>query len=271
VPAFVKGAAVVQNAPGCPPPSVSSGSAAVQLTWSSACVDPGEKVSVHIGAPGPVTDATFAWSPSPPAIALTPGQGIACDFGLPPKCHVSLTIGDTASGVFSVFVNATAIRAGGYGGFSAEITFAGLAYQSRTCLTEVIWPDKFLCAALSQPDERSLTSASAVLPPYFPSMYVGPLAEVQLRCSDLGTFEIALGPGTKYVAGDGSIVAVNSSGSLTVNCESTASVGGVALDPTAGNPTSTASLRAAMLAATLLAAMSIIAAVALIAFRRRVR
>jgi hypothetical protein len=64
VPAFVKGAAVVQNAPGCLPPAVSSGSAAVELTWSSACVDPGEKITLHIGAPGPVTTASFVWSPS---------------------------------------------------------------------------------------------------------------------------------------------------------------------------------------------------------------
>ncbi len=75
--AFVKGSQLVQNAPGCPPPSVSSGSAAVELTWSSACVDPGEKISVHIGAPGPVTDATFIWSPSGPigGVSFDPTAG----------------------------------------------------------------------------------------------------------------------------------------------------------------------------------------------------
>jgi len=62
--AFIKGVTLVQNAPGCPPPAFNFiPIATIEVIWSSACVDPGEKVSIHIGAPGPVTSASSNWGP----------------------------------------------------------------------------------------------------------------------------------------------------------------------------------------------------------------
>lgn len=47
------GALLVQNAPGCPPPTLDEQPPSqVTLVWSSLCVDPGEKVSVHVAGPG---------------------------------------------------------------------------------------------------------------------------------------------------------------------------------------------------------------------------
>ena len=62
---FIKGALLVQNAPGCSTPGMSfSTSGQVALTWTSACVDPGEKVSVHVGMLNPVTSAPYNWDAS---------------------------------------------------------------------------------------------------------------------------------------------------------------------------------------------------------------
>ncbi len=72
--AITKGATLVQNAPGCAPPyfSVSFFSGVIEVTWSSACVDPGEKVSIHVGAPWPVTSASLSWSPMIGGVSLEP-------------------------------------------------------------------------------------------------------------------------------------------------------------------------------------------------------
>jgi hypothetical protein len=72
---FTKGATLVQNAPGCPAPFYQfPSSGTVELTWSSLCVDPGEKVSIHIGAPGPVTSASFFWSGPVGGVSLDPSD-----------------------------------------------------------------------------------------------------------------------------------------------------------------------------------------------------
>jgi hypothetical protein len=34
------------------------------LTWSSLCVDPNEKVSIHLGTLYPITSAPLVWGPS---------------------------------------------------------------------------------------------------------------------------------------------------------------------------------------------------------------
>lgn len=60
---FVKGASVVENAPGCGDPGVRFvGEGQVDLVWDAPCVVPGEKVSVHIGMTAPVTQAPYTWS-----------------------------------------------------------------------------------------------------------------------------------------------------------------------------------------------------------------
>lgn len=69
---FIKGALLVQNAPGCSTPSMSfSTSGQVALTWTSACVDPGEKVSVHVGKLSPVTSAPYNWDAPDPVGGTT--------------------------------------------------------------------------------------------------------------------------------------------------------------------------------------------------------
>ncbi len=61
---FIKGALLVENAPGCSTPSISFEPGGLGLTWTSACVDPGEKVSVHLGMLNPVTSAPYNWDAS---------------------------------------------------------------------------------------------------------------------------------------------------------------------------------------------------------------
>ena len=49
----ISGALLIENAPGCPEPTFEE-QASVQLTvvWSNRCVDPGEKVAVHVAGGG---------------------------------------------------------------------------------------------------------------------------------------------------------------------------------------------------------------------------
>lgn len=62
---FIKGALLVENAPGCSTPSIGFPTGGtVSLTWTSSCVDPGEKVSVHLGMLNPVTSAPYNWDAS---------------------------------------------------------------------------------------------------------------------------------------------------------------------------------------------------------------
>ncbi len=60
---FFIGYVLVQNAPGCPNPSIDyPASGEIGLRWPSACVDPGEKVSVHLGTMHAVTSAPYNWN-----------------------------------------------------------------------------------------------------------------------------------------------------------------------------------------------------------------
>ena len=60
---LVKGARVIENAPGCDDPAFRfEVTGQVDLVWDAACVAPGETVSVHIGMLWPVTEAPYAWS-----------------------------------------------------------------------------------------------------------------------------------------------------------------------------------------------------------------
>ena len=65
---FIKGATIIENAPGCSPPTFAFPTfGQLDILWSTACVDPSEKVSVHIIALSPVTSAPYAWSTVSPA------------------------------------------------------------------------------------------------------------------------------------------------------------------------------------------------------------
>jgi hypothetical protein len=65
--AYIKGFELVENAPGCPEPAYEYLSSSVlELTWPNACVGPGEKVSIHIGALSPVTTASLTWTAGAP-------------------------------------------------------------------------------------------------------------------------------------------------------------------------------------------------------------
>lgn len=62
---FIKGWSLVANAPGCATPSFTlPSSSQLELTWSSLCVDPNEKVSIHLGTLYPITSAPLVWGPS---------------------------------------------------------------------------------------------------------------------------------------------------------------------------------------------------------------
>lgn len=58
---FYKGVVLVQNADGCSQPIIEN-DGELRLLWDSDCVDPGEVVSVHVGAPTAVTSAPYTWS-----------------------------------------------------------------------------------------------------------------------------------------------------------------------------------------------------------------
>ena len=65
---FIKGATIIENAPGCSPPTFAFPTfGQLDILWSTACVDPSEKVSVHLIALSPVTSAPYAWSTVSPA------------------------------------------------------------------------------------------------------------------------------------------------------------------------------------------------------------
>ena len=48
----IAGALLIQNAPGCPQPILDEQSLQLTVVWSSACVDPGEKVAIHVAGGG---------------------------------------------------------------------------------------------------------------------------------------------------------------------------------------------------------------------------
>lgn len=74
---FIKGATIIENAPGCPPPTFGFATfGQLDISWSTACVDPSEKVSVHLVALSPVTSAPFVWTTvvvdATPTVTSTP-------------------------------------------------------------------------------------------------------------------------------------------------------------------------------------------------------
>lgn len=60
-PPVYKGIILVENAPGCDMPSITSEPSYQEFLWDSACVDPGEMVIVHFGTTTPVTTAPYVW------------------------------------------------------------------------------------------------------------------------------------------------------------------------------------------------------------------
>lgn len=89
---FIKGATIIENALGCPPPTFGFATfGQLDISWSNACVDPGEKVSVHIGAPGPVTGAPYAWS----TVSPKPIGGLVVDLDEGPLSAAQSPSGST--------------------------------------------------------------------------------------------------------------------------------------------------------------------------------
>lgn len=70
---YYKGWMLVENAPGCPEPAFdNTDNDTFGLHWDFACVDPGEKVALHLGATSSITSAPYEW------VAVLYGD-VSCD------------------------------------------------------------------------------------------------------------------------------------------------------------------------------------------------
>ena len=113
------GAVLVENAPGCPPPTLDEQPPSqVTLVWSSLCVDPGDKVSVHVAGPG----AGGANIPSlPTQFSLTSVGGIA----ELPEADAAPLHGESPAGV------STGVIAGITAAVAAVFALGGAAWYTR--------------------------------------------------------------------------------------------------------------------------------------------
>ncbi len=125
--ATTKGATLVQNAPGCPVPiiSVSVLGTTTEVRWSSACVAPGAKVSIHIGAPAPVTSAAFFWSPGTPTPTPTPTA-------TPPPPVGGIAVDPEAGGPPSAAAAQAAMLAAALAAAATVVALGGAAWFART-------------------------------------------------------------------------------------------------------------------------------------------
>ena len=121
---FIKGATVIENAPGCPAPTFGFATfGQLDVFWSSACVDPGEKVSIHLGTLGPVTSAPYAWSTVAPPPTPTPigGIGVIPEISAPRAGSTDATAGGNGGVVAGVVATVTA----------AVLALGGAAWYAR--------------------------------------------------------------------------------------------------------------------------------------------
>ncbi len=126
------------------------------------------------------------------------GTGIVCDSD--DKCTAPFNADDPST--FTIAVNADAIP-DGYGGFQLETYLAGLVYEPRPCVDDIIWrPDSgtaFNCDRFpksgSNPSNVIRLDARATengLLPLLSDLSVGRLAEMNVRCQEEGQFAIGL-------------------------------------------------------------------------------
>jgi hypothetical protein len=119
---------------------------------------------------------------------------VICDDANDPRiCAVPFLPGRETASKFTITVNVNATPGGGYGGFSTEVFFGGLAYNRDTCADEVVWPDEFMCTQFIGPGgQRQLVSRSDIFPPLPPSDFAGRLVELDVYCPSEDQFKVTL-------------------------------------------------------------------------------
>ena len=164
------------------------------------------------------------------------GPDVVCDDGQPStredpvdhptKCTVPFEEGTTNS--FTIGVNADAIP-DGYGGFQTEVYFAGLVYEERSCIDEVIWrpdsPTAFNCDAFPTELDLNLRRLQARatengLLPLIADFSVGRLTEMNVHCQQKDQVVIGL---TRYTGNSQQGGIENENGSTYHRANSTAS------------------------------------------------
>jgi hypothetical protein len=148
---------------------------------------------------------TVTQTPFPEMSLLAQGTRVSCDTPTPPstkpqRCQAPVEA-TPKNGEFQIVVDANRIP-GGYGGFNSEVLFGGLDLNSRSCLEEVVWPDRFLCSQLlgvptpatpaAPPPSKQHKSRTTIFPPFSPSTYIGPLVRINVHCPREGQFKVVL-------------------------------------------------------------------------------
>ncbi len=144
----------------------------------------------------------------PPEISLSAqsisgGVAITCDTPTPPSTkpdRCTAPAYPTATvGAFQIVIDANHIP-GSYGGFNAEVLVGGLDLLSRSCLDEVLWPQRVVCAVVLPtpvapaifPASKQYKSRSSLFPPFPNSTYVGQLVLLNVDCPHEGQFEVMM-------------------------------------------------------------------------------
>ena len=148
----------------------------------------------------------------------------------PSKCTVKL------NEPFDLVLATNGIPPGGYVGFQSEIFFDDLEWLQRpSCADEVVWPDDTTRSCLQGPGGQARHFAStSLLPPLPLSTFTGDLIELDVVCTQAGSYDVGLTAvptspfGGVYADATGSEIAV-AADSLRINC----------IDPFADTPTFT--------------------------------
>ncbi|OGO52082.1 MAG: hypothetical protein A2148_09595 [Chloroflexi bacterium RBG_16_68_14] len=199
----------------------------------------------HLCAPkivsGPPPPTAGCGTASPALCLNAEGPGlISCDDPQrPTKCSAGL------NQQFSLAVETRGIPPGGYIAFQSEVFLGGLVWKAHGSADEIVWPDgqtnRFRVTGLAgQPQHFSMTAGA---PPFPLSTFQGKLLALDVNCTALGSYKVALAawPGSAFGAayfdangaevpvtvegqqqidadGDGSPDTVNVSDALTINC-----------------------------------------------------
>jgi hypothetical protein len=141
--------------------------------------------------------ATATQTPFPEISLFAKGDRVTCDPPTPPakkpaRCTVPVEA-TPKNAEFQIVVDANHIP-GGYGGFNSEVIFGGLTLNGRSCLEEVVWPDRFLCSqvAAATPHSKSHKSRTDIFAPFALSTYVGPLVRMDVHCPHEGQYKVVL-------------------------------------------------------------------------------
>ena len=137
----------------------------------------------------------------------------------PSKCTVTL------NEPFDLVLATNGIPPGGYVGFQSEIFFDGLEWLKRpACADEVVWPDDATRLCSQGPGGQAHHfAATALLPPLPLSTFTGDLLELDVVCTQAGSYDVGLTAvptspfGGVYADATGSEILV-AADALRINC-----------------------------------------------------